>query len=242
MKYSFILTVLNEEKLIEKLLNQISAGGLKNKYDYEIIVSDGGSGDRTVPISLLYADKITIHTSEERQNISIGKNAGASCAKGDILVFLAGDVLFKDFPLFMELMEKAFADKRNAAFTCDVKIPPEEEIFSDKMFLGFYNRYFRFLNLIGVGMGRGECHAVRREVFESINGNNTRLASGEDFDLFMRVRRKGKVIHSTGAVVYESPRRYRQKGHVTVFFSWLLNSIWVLFIGRSPSRVWKEIR
>ena len=242
MKFSLIITALNEEKLIGRLLSQISDCELKNKFNYEIIVSDGGSGDRTVPISLLYADKITIHTSQRPQNISIGKNAGAALAKGDILIFLAADIIFKNFPGFMETAEKVFEDSNYAAFTCDVRIAPWEEIASDKIFLRFYNRYFRFLNLAGIGMGRGECHAVRKNIYDRLNGSNTDFAAGEDFDLFMRIRRIGKVFHSPENIVYESPRRYRQKGHIRVFFSWLHNSIWVIFARRSRFAVWKEVR
>ncbi len=242
MKFSLIITALNEEKLIERLLSQISQNDLKSKYNYEIIVSDGGSGDKTVPISLFYADKIIVHTSKSRQNISIGKNAGAGHSSGDILLFLAADIIFKDFPAFMDTAVKVFKDCKNAAFTCDVKIAPGEEIISDKIFLGFYNRYFKFLNRIGIGMGRGECHAVRKSVYFSLNGCNTNFAAGEDFDLFMRIRKIGNVFHSTETVVYESPRRYRHKGHFSVFFSWLLNSIWVIFARRSRRDVWKEVR
>jgi len=37
-----VIPTLNEEKLLPDLLKQICVEELKSKYDYEVIVSDGG--------------------------------------------------------------------------------------------------------------------------------------------------------------------------------------------------------
>jgi glycosyltransferase involved in cell wall biosynthesis len=242
LKYSFIIPVLNEEKIILKLLNQIGSGELKKKYDYEIILSDGGSRDATVKLALPFADKIVCHTGKFKQNIAMGRNSGAEKAEGDILIFLNGDIQFCDFISFMEIMVNEFTPSKAVAFTCNVRIVPEQELFADKCFLGFYNIYFHTLNLIGVGMGRGECHAVRSELYRKLNGNNPTLAAGEDFELFTRIRRKGKVLYSTRTCIYESPRRYRKKGHWHILLSWLANSASVILFKKSVSTEWEQVR
>lgn len=242
MKYSFIIPVLNEEKLIPNLLNQICSVELKQKYDYEIILSDGGSRDNTVALALPLADKIICHTENTPQNISIGRNKGAECASGEFLIFINGDILFKDLNRFLEIIEKDFYNSSFAAFTCKVNVFPNEETFPDRLFIGFYNFYFRFLNLIGIGMGRGECHAISKSLFNELKGNNSRLAAGEDFEFFTRIRRRGKVLYSVKTCVYESPRRYRKVGHIGIFCSWLANSISVLIAGKSVTDRWSEIR
>ena len=61
MKYSIIIPTLNEEKALPKLLEQLSDKKYKNKYSYEIIISDGGSTDNTLTIADQYTDKIIIH-------------------------------------------------------------------------------------------------------------------------------------------------------------------------------------
>ena len=242
MKYSFIIPVLNEEKIIRNLLNQISDEELKKKYDYEIILSDGGSHDNTVLLALPFADKIVVHTESYSQTISMGRNKGAAAAEGEYLIFINGDVLFRDLNEFFLILEKRFLGSSYLAFTCRVKIMPAEETLADKLFLGFYNRYFNFLNIIGIGMGRGECHVVRHDVFNSLNGNNPVLAAGEDFDLFRRIKKKGRILYYRKACVYESPRRYRKEGHLRIFISWFLNSFSVFFFGKSVSQTWKEVR
>jgi GT2 family glycosyltransferase len=42
-------------------------------------------------------------------------------------------------------------------------------------------------------MGRGECHIVRAEPFWRVGGYDERLYAGEDFDLYRRLRRLGRI-------------------------------------------------
>jgi glycosyltransferase involved in cell wall biosynthesis len=240
--YTIIIPTLNEEILLPALLKQLSDTELKKKYCYEIIISDGGSKDKTIDIAKKYADKICYNADGKIQNIAIGRNIGASQAEGEILIFLNGDVMIKDPVKFFYFVENVFARSRYAAMTCPVKVPPEQELLSDKLFHGFYNTYFNFLNIVGMGMGRGECQVIKRYMFEVIGGNNENLAAGEDFDLFRKIRRRGKVLFAKGLVIYESPRRYRKLGYFNVTFSWLKNSVSVVIKNKSISKEWEQIR
>jgi glycosyltransferase involved in cell wall biosynthesis len=242
MKYSFIIPTLNEEKLLPILLEQISNSGLSEKYDYEIVISDGGSKDSTIEVASKYTDKIITHKSSERQTIAEGRNNGANIATGEIYIFLDGDVLFKNINQFMKKVQKTFQDRNYLAMTCYIKIAPTESFFSDRIFLGFYNWYFRLLNNIGVGMGRGECQIIPKKIFNEVGGYNHSLVAGEDFDLFKRIRKKGKILFDKNLVIYESPRRYRKYGHTKIFFSWLFNAISVIFANKSASKEWEEVR
>lgn len=242
MKYSIIIPTLNEEKLIEQLLRQISQKELKEKYNYEIIVSDGGSTDRTIEISKMYSDKVIVHNEKRKQNISEGRNKGAENSEGRILIFLNGDIRIKEPDRFFEAIEKKFVPSSFLAMTCSVYVFPEEETLADKIFLGFYNVYFYSLNLIKYGMGRGECQIIRREVFDKVGGYKTNLAAGEDMELYGRIRKIGKILFVRDLIIYESPRRYRRYGHVKILLSWFVNSFYIVFFRRSKSKEWKEIR
>ena len=85
MKFSFIIPVLNEEKYIAKCIYSI-----KKQFgeDFEIIVVDNGSKDKTVEIvnkmgvSLVY---------ERKKGISNARNTGAKKAKGELLCFMDAD-------------------------------------------------------------------------------------------------------------------------------------------------------
>lgn len=100
MRYSIIIPTLNEEKLLQPLLLLLNNDYLKKKFDYEVIVSDGGSTDKTLSIAKKYSDIVIINNENKKQNIAIGRNLGAKKAMGDILIFLNGDILIKDLNLF----------------------------------------------------------------------------------------------------------------------------------------------
>ncbi len=242
MNYSIIIPTLNEEKLLPQLLKVLDNLQLREKYKYEIIISDGGSNDKTLTIAQKHADIVLTNKSNQRQNISMGRNLGGNAANGEILIFYNGDILPKNISEVFKTIENKFINSDYLAMTCCVKVFTEEQKFVDLVFQTFYNYYFHFLNIIGLGMGRGECHIIRKSVFDEFGGYNESLAAGEDFDLFKRIRQKGKIFFARNLVVFESPRRYRKLGHFRIFFTWLINSIYIIFSKSSKSKEWKEVR
>lgn len=242
INYSIIIPTLNEEKLLPQLLEILSDAKLKSKYNYEIIISDGGSSDNTVTIANKYSDKVLVHNDDEKQNIAIGRNVGADAAEGKILIFHNGDVLPENFELMLKTITEIFEPSDYLAMTCNVKVFKDEQKFIDVVFQTFYNNYFHLLNVIGMGMGRGECHILWKDVFQRHNGYNDNLAAGEDFDLYRRIRKDGKIFFARNITVYESPRRYRKLGHFRILFTWLINSIYIIFTKNSKSSEWKPVR
>lgn len=242
MNYSIIIPTLNEEKLLPNLLEQLNNPVLKEKYNYEIIISDGGSNDKTIEEALIHSDVIKAHTDNERQNIAKGRNEGARYANGEVYIFLNGDILLTDTEEFFNYIESNFNKSDYAAMTCKVKVFKDEEKISDVLFHSVYNTYFYLLNLFGVGMGRGECQVIKKKYFEIVNGNNETLDAGEDFDLFKRIRRHGKILFAKDLCIYESPRRYRKLGYGGVTWSWIKNSISIIFRNKSLSKEWEQVR
>jgi len=242
LRYSVIIPTLNEEKLLPGLLRLLTENNFKNKFDFEIIVSDGGSCDSTTEEACKYADKIIVPNDKSKQNIAGGRNLGAKNASGDIFIFINGDVILPNVERFFNYLNTKFINSGYLAMTCKVKVFPEEEIISDKLFHGIYNTYFRLLNNLGVGMGRGECQVIRKEIFHKAGRYNETLAAGEDFDLFRKIRRFGKILFTTDICIYESPRRFRKIGYTGVSLSWLRNGISVFFKNKSISKEWEQVR
>jgi len=240
-KISIIIPTLNEEKLILQILNQFDKR-LKEKFNLEIIVSDGGSKDSTLQKINGLADKVLEHKGKFKQNISQGRNQGALNSKGDVLIFLNADTLISDVNLFFEKVLEFLIKDGTVAATCPVKVFRNEELKKDKIFHFFYNNYVRFLNKFFMGMGRGECHIIKREALIKAGYYNEAMYAGEDFDLYKRLKKIGKIEFLNDIIIYESPRRYRKFGYTRVFWDWTRNSIWITLFKKSISKVWEEVR
>lgn len=240
-RISVVIPTLQEEKLIARTLAQFDSG-LRTRYHIEVVVSDGGSTDKTLILARECADVIVTNCEGVKQNISIGRNAGARAAHGEILVFINGDTIIDDIESFFSIVTNIMQEKSIAAATCKVKVHRDEENLFDRFFHSCLNVYFWILNVIGLGMGRGECQVVRREQFFALGGYNECIAAGEDFDLFVRLRRRGKIAFLWSLSVRESPRRYRKYGYIQISILWFINAIAVLFLGRSYVDHWEPVR
>ena len=101
---SIIIPTLNEKKYLPKLLESLK----KQTYrDYEMIVADNGSKDRTRDIAKSYGCKVVMGGLP-----AVGRNNGAKAAKGDYLLFLDADVVLpKNFlKKFYSEFEEEFID------------------------------------------------------------------------------------------------------------------------------------
>lgn len=238
---SVIIPTLQEEKLLERTLYQFTPE-LKQRFQIEVIVSDGGSTDRTVEIARQYADIVIEAVPGNRQNISMGRNIGARAAGGEIFIFINADTSIEDIEHFFEEMIRIITKPNVVAATCRVGVHQDEERLSDRLFHTAYNWLFYFENLLGLGMGRGECHVIRRSIFFAVGGYNESIAAGEDFELFVRLKKMGKIAFMNHLRVNESPRRYRKYGYIRISILWFLNSISVLLFHRSLNKEWEPVR
>ena len=244
---SIIIPALNEEKLIAEVLRQFTSE-MVCRFDLEIILSDGGSTDATRQIAEAAGGEnqlrimILEHTGNCRQTIAGGRNAGAMHAQGETLLFLNADTRFRNTEQFFAELIRTMRDASVLAATCPVQIFPEEEKGIDRLFHYCHNGYCRLLNFIGEGMGRGECHIIRRGIFQSTGGYNEAMAAGEDYDLFRRIRKMGKIAFLKNTILYESPRRFRKYGYAHIVWGWTKNAHGVVFRKKSSSEVWEAVR
>ncbi len=86
IKISVIIPTLNEEDYIERTLTSLQH---LRRSGHEIILSDGGSSDRTVAIAQPMVD----HVVKSETGRAVQMNTGANMATGDILWFLHADTI-----------------------------------------------------------------------------------------------------------------------------------------------------
>ena len=126
---SIIIPAWNEEKYLPKLLDCIK----KQSYrDYEVIVADAGSKDRTRQTAKKYGCR-----GVKGGMPAVGRNNGAKAAKGNLLVFLDADAMIgKDF------LESALGEiKKRRLGAASVKIYPQSSKILDGIYLGLFNSW-----------------------------------------------------------------------------------------------------
>lgn len=214
---SIIIPTLNEEKYLPILLKEIK----KQKFDdYEIIVADAGSEDKTVEIAQNFGCKVVRGGAPAK-----GRNEGAKVAKGDIFLFMDADNIFLPDG-FLENLVSEFK-KRNLG-VASFSIYPKGNFF-DKTVYFFYNnfvkifqRFFAFAtNTI----------AIKKEVFERVGGFDEEIQIGEDHDLAKRAAKISKFGFIDREPILTSPRRLEIDGRLKTYSKYLLAGLYMLFFG-----------
>ena len=242
VKISFIFPTYNEEKYIGATLDQFRS--FRQNYDLELIVADGKSQDHTVEVAGKQgADKIVIRREDDPTTISFGRNNGGMAATGDLLVWLDADIRVENMEKFIDRILKLFEDPEIVGATTNIYIYPEEETFFDRIFHWMVNIWaIRSAYWFGSARAKGECQIIRAATWKELGGYDSSLVVGEDQDMFKRLKSKGKVVFLKDINLFESPRRYRELGHLRVVFEWLANYLSFVFFKRSYSKKWKPIR
>jgi glycosyltransferase involved in cell wall biosynthesis len=86
--FSIIIATFNSEKVIANCLNSIIN---QKEYDYEILISDGGSTDKTVSIIQSYADNITHFRTSPDNGIYDAWNKVLPYVQGQWILFIGSD-------------------------------------------------------------------------------------------------------------------------------------------------------
>lgn len=105
MKISIITVCLNSERTIEQTIQSVIR---QNYSDYEYIIIDGGSTDKTLEILDKYKENISIIVSEPDDGIYDAMNKGIDISTGDIVGIINSDDWYE--PLALETVGKYFQE------------------------------------------------------------------------------------------------------------------------------------
>ena len=204
MILSIIIPTYNEEEYLPVLLDSIK----KQKFDdYEIIIADAYSEDRTREIAEEYGCIIV-----DGGMPGVGRNNGAKVAKGDYLLFLDSDLVLTDDYL-RDVIYEFQMERLGIAIT---QMKPLSEKSEDKLLHNLAN-YF----MIGVEKikphGAG-CYGiiVKKELHERCDGFDEDLNFGEDSDYISRLSKVERFKVLRKAKIGVSTRRLEEEGIETL--------------------------
>jgi glycosyltransferase involved in cell wall biosynthesis len=238
-KVSFIIPALNEEKRIAILIDNIKK--LDENYNYEIIVADGNSTDKTREIAEKMGAIIIRDNMDAPKTIANGRNSGASLASGEIFIFCDADTVMKDPNIFLTEVFSVFKNPIIIGGAPRLSIFPDETNWKDKIFHSLFNNIVRFSFMTKTPICGGQCQIVRENSFRGVNGYNVNIVHEEDSDFFRRLRKIGKLHFFSKLMVYESPRRYRRFGYIILFLQGVYSLVYQQICKKNLFKEWRRI-
>ena len=204
MIFSIIIPTYNEEEYLPVLLESIKKQDFD---DYEIIVADANSTDKTREIAHEYGCIVV-----DGGLPAVGRNNGARVAKGEYLLFLDSDLeLTEDY--LRNVLYEFQMEKLGIAIT---QMLPMSNKIEDKIFHDFANYFMISVEKIkphGAG-----CYGIisKKKLHDECGGFDESLTFGEDTDYIERLAEKEPFKVLRNAKVGVSTRRLEEEGLTTL--------------------------
>ncbi len=202
-KISIVIPSLNEEEYLPKLLKSIQA---QTFTDYEVIVADAGSKDKTVEIAKEYGVRVVPGGMP-----GPGRNRGAEVATGEFLFFFDSDVILD--PRFLEMAMKEMEDRFLELATCEFL--PESDLRLDRVLFKLANLSVK-INQFFTPRAAGFCIFISRRLFKRVGGFDEAVKLAEDHDLVTRASQYRPLRMLNSVTLTVSIRRLRKEGRFSL--------------------------
>lgn len=180
--FSIIIPSFNRKYEVIKTVNQLKK---QTYHDYEIIVVDDCSTDKLV--QEYFNTSVTIITNTTNKGAAISRNIGVVNAKGKWIVFLDDD-------------DEFLANKLNVLSTVIDKNPDRNFIYH-KALIRMINESIEYETkpesnieqltfenmLLSNQVGGTSVFAIKKQLFEKVNGFDSKLSALEDYEFLIRL-------------------------------------------------------
>ncbi len=206
---SVVVPCYNEEKNIVSCLKSLNSQSVPRK-DYEIIVVDGQSRDKTVLLAKKYADKVIMQKSK---GIGGARNDGAAVAKGDVIATTDADCCVSKH--WLEKIKQDFSKNQGLIAIYGRDIPSDKKL---KSIIAFkLLDYFKFIGgLFGFHGMAGTNSAFRKKYFLEMDGYRD-IPYADDSEISIRLKSLGKIKYKRDMIVSVSVRRFEKEGYINYF-------------------------
>ncbi len=186
---SVIIPTYNRKKFLKKAIDSVLTQSFA---DFELIVVDDGSDDKTKELINTYADDRLVYFYQDNQGVSCARNLGLKQAKGEYIAFLDSDDWWEKDKLKIQV---EFLKKNR-----DIVATHTEEVWyrADKLLnpklkhrkqSGYI--FEQCLQLCAVSISTA---VLRRELFDKVGYFDEELEVCEDYDFWLRVSCQYPII------------------------------------------------
>lgn len=220
---SIIIPAYNDERQLFSLIGSILDQSFHN---YELIIVDGGSKDKTRESARKIKKRLALSKfpipmilkNYGRNNPQMQKNIGAALASGNVLLFITPDITL-DSPNFLYAMMRILENQRFVGATCTICPKGNKARHSMSCFTS--NNFLKALSKIGLPSSRPELQFVKLNPFFKARG-----FIGDDFTssiyLASNVSRFGSMIYVSRMHAFSSGKRCAMAGYLNSVIMWPL--------------------
>ena len=178
---SVIIPTYNRDWIVKEAIDSVLAQDFN---DYELIVVDDGSDDRTPEILAAYEDQLTM-IRQANSGVSAARNRGIAAAAGRLIAFLDSDDLW--LPQKLSAQVKFFADHPDAVI-CQT----EERWVRNGVRVNPKKRHLKFSGMIferslALCLVSPSAVMMKRSLFKAVGVFDEDLPACEDYDLWLRI-------------------------------------------------------
>ncbi len=198
-KVSFVIPTMNNIRTIRRCLESIRA---QDYPSLEIVVVDGGSTDGTLEVARELADRVAI----VKGTLGLARDRGAKIATGDIIGVFDSDIYLPHRKWLSGAVD-ALLSRDRAAILWPINVPPQNSSWVAKAYFTLWEYRLR----TSKNPIPGGNILVLRRAYEEVGGIDPGLHFGEDYDLTIKILRRGYTyIIYPDPIIHDTMRSLKQ--------------------------------
>jgi len=222
---SIVIPTLNEENCLPFLLESLKKQNFST--NFEIIVADAGSKDKTIEIAKHYGCKITSGGFPPK-----GKNEGGKIAQGDLILFIDADVFLPE--KFLEEVLKEFEQKNLDVASFYLQS-------HNKIHNIIFNFLYNFPTQITEKILPQAMNIilVKKDLHQKIGEFDEEIKLGEELDYVRKGEKIGKFGVLKSKKILASSRRFQNDGWIKTWTKYFLCQLYMIFLGPVKSDIFR---
>ncbi len=230
--FSVIIPTLNEEQFLKYLLTDFVK---QNCTDFEVIVVDAFSSDKTKQVALQFEKCYPLRfITALKKNVSHQRNLGASVANGEYLFFVDAD----------SRISRSFLKKtrqfiqKHKGFLFIPSIIPGENNPQSVIAFQIANMIIGISQYTNKPMSSGGAMIVEKELFSKIGGFSETVYMAEDHLLVSTAHSWGVSARFMEKITIRfSLRRMKEEGQLRVLYKTLLATAHLMWNGKIEKKI-----
>lgn len=211
--FSIVIPLFNKENFIENTLNSALN---QTCSDFEIIIINDGSTDKSEEKVLAFKDPRIRYFSKENGGASTARNHGIQKATSAYITFLDADDYW--YPTFLEEMLECITSKNEyKVFASAIEIETTKKTFTASYSIPKKGKY-EVVNYFKASLAYSaictSAAVFHSSVFDQIGLFDTRIKSGQDTDMWIRIGLQYPIVFSwkiLARYVYDSQSLSKNK-------------------------------